>query len=139
MKSFNRISFGLWTAEGGRQPGNRDLALLLVVPSSEMRYKTGEHCIGDMTRVSLARRKLMGARPTVRIFPLRTGKPAMFFWPRRRHRGCDVLAIVGGMCLLLAGAGCEEKEAAPPPTPPRSKLVTWYSATFLSTRNGWRS
>ena len=64
----------------------------------------------------------MGARPTVRSFPLRTGKPGMFFWPGRRNRGFDVVATVLGMCVLLAGAGCEEKEAAPPSTPPEVEV-----------------
>ena len=129
----------LCKAEGGRQSDNRDLAILLVVPSSEMRYKAGERFIGDMARVYLARRKPMGARPTVRSFPLRTGKPGMFFWLGRRNRGFDVVAIVVGMCVLLAGAGCEEKEAAPHRRRQRSRLVTWYSGTFLFTRNGWHS
>ncbi len=64
----------------------------------------------------------MGARPTVRSFPLRTGRPGMFFWPGRRNRAFDVVAIVLGMCILLAGAGCEEKEAAPPSTPPEVEV-----------------
>jgi hypothetical protein len=43
-------------AEGTRQCSSPDLALLLVVPSREMRYKTGEHCIGDLTRAYQAGR-----------------------------------------------------------------------------------
>jgi membrane fusion protein (multidrug efflux system) len=46
----------------------------------------------------------------------------MFFWPGRRNRAFDVVAIVLGMCILLAGAGCEEKEAAPPSTPPEVEV-----------------
>jgi membrane fusion protein, multidrug efflux system len=65
----------------------------------------------------------MGARPTVRSFPQRTRKPAIFFGPGGRHRGFDVVAIVVGMCLLLAGTGCEEKEAAPPPMPPEVEVT----------------
>jgi membrane fusion protein (multidrug efflux system) len=65
----------------------------------------------------------MGTRPVVRSFPLRTGKLGMFFWPGRRNSGFDIVAIVVGMCLLLSGAGCEEKEAAPPPTPPEVEVI----------------
>jgi len=65
----------------------------------------------------------MGARPIVRSFPVRTGRLGMFFWPGQRNRSFDVVAIVVGMCLLLAGAGCEEKEAAPPPSPPEVEVT----------------
>jgi membrane fusion protein (multidrug efflux system) len=42
----------------------------------------------------------------------------MFSWTGQRNRSFDFVAIVAGMCLLLAGTGCEKKEAAPPPSPP---------------------
>jgi membrane fusion protein, multidrug efflux system len=65
----------------------------------------------------------MGARPMVRSFPLHTGKLEMFFWPGRRSRGFDIVSIVVGMCLLMAGVGCEEKkEAGPPPKPPEVEV-----------------
>jgi membrane fusion protein (multidrug efflux system) len=60
----------------------------------------------------------MRARPVIRSFPLRTGKLRIFSWPGQRNRSFDFVTIVAGMCLLLAGTGCEEKEAAPPPSPP---------------------
>jgi membrane fusion protein (multidrug efflux system) len=65
----------------------------------------------------------MGARPIVRCFPLRTGKPGMFSLPGPRNSGFDVVAIVVGMCLLLSGTGCEEKEKAPPPSPPEVEVT----------------
>jgi membrane fusion protein (multidrug efflux system) len=65
----------------------------------------------------------MGARPVVRRFPLRTGKLGMFFWPGQRNCSLDVAAIAVGMCLLLSGAGCEEKETAPPPSPPEVEVT----------------
>ncbi len=65
----------------------------------------------------------MGARPRVRSFPLRTGKPGMFFQPGPQNGGFDVVAIVVGMFLLLASTGCEEKEKAPPPSPPEVEVT----------------
>jgi membrane fusion protein, multidrug efflux system len=65
----------------------------------------------------------MGARPIIRSFPLRTGKRGMLFWPGQRNRSFDVVAIVMGVCLLLSGTGCEEKEAAPPPSPPEVEVT----------------
>jgi len=65
----------------------------------------------------------MGARPTVRRFPLRRGKFGMFLWPGRRNRSFNVAAIAVGMCLLLADTGCEKKEATPPPTPPEVEVT----------------
>jgi len=38
----------------------------------------------------------MGARSTVRSFSLTNGEPGMFFWPGRRNRAFDVVAIVLG-------------------------------------------
>jgi membrane fusion protein (multidrug efflux system) len=65
----------------------------------------------------------MRARPTVRSFLLRMGKPGMFFWPGQQSWSFDVVAIAVGMCLLLTVAGCEEKEAAPPPSPPEVEVT----------------
>jgi membrane fusion protein (multidrug efflux system) len=65
----------------------------------------------------------MGARPTVRRFPLRRGKFGMFLWPGRRNRSFNVAAIAVGMCLLLADTGCEKKEATPPPPPPEVEVT----------------
>lgn len=65
----------------------------------------------------------MGARATVRSFRLRAGKPGMFFWPGRRNRGLDVVAVVLGTCVLMFGIGCEEKEAAPRPSPPEVEVT----------------
>jgi membrane fusion protein (multidrug efflux system) len=65
----------------------------------------------------------MGTRPTVRSFPRRTGKLGMFFWPDQQSRGFDVLAIAVGMCLLLSGTGCDEKEAAPTLMPPEVEVT----------------
>jgi len=65
----------------------------------------------------------MGARPAVPSFPLRTGKLGRFFWLGRRDRSVDVVAVAVGICLLLFGTGCEEKEAAPPPMPPEVEVT----------------
>jgi hypothetical protein len=65
----------------------------------------------------------MGARPTVRSFPLGRGKCGMFFWPGQRNRSFDLVPIVVGMCLLLSGVGCEEKVATLPPTPPEVEVT----------------
>jgi membrane fusion protein, multidrug efflux system len=65
----------------------------------------------------------MGARRMVRSFPLFTGKLEMFFRSGRRSRSFDIVSIVAGMCLLMAGVGCEEKkEAGPPPKPPEVEV-----------------
>jgi hypothetical protein len=47
----------------------------------------------------------------------------MFPWPGQRNRSFDVVTIVASMCLLLAGTGCEEKEAAAPPSPPEVEVT----------------
>jgi membrane fusion protein, multidrug efflux system len=65
----------------------------------------------------------MGTRPVIQSFPLRKGKVGVFFWPVQRNRSFDVAAIVVGMFLLLSGTGCEEKVAAPPPTPPEVEVT----------------
>jgi membrane fusion protein (multidrug efflux system) len=65
----------------------------------------------------------MGARATVRSFRRRASKPGMFFWPGRRNRGLDVVAIILGTCVLMFSSGCEEKEAAPPPPPPEVEVT----------------
>ena len=65
----------------------------------------------------------MGVRSVVRGVPLRTGKLGRFFWPGEGSHSFDLVAIAVGMCLLLAGAGCEEKEAAPPPSPPEVEVT----------------
>ena len=41
-------------------------------------------------------------------------------------RGCDSTLLTTGLavCLLLAGLGCEKKEAAPPPMPPEVEVTT---------------
>jgi membrane fusion protein (multidrug efflux system) len=64
----------------------------------------------------------MGTRPVIRGFPVRTGEFVMSFWPGQRNRSFDLVAIAVGLCLLLSGTGCEEKEAAPPPTPPEVEV-----------------
>jgi membrane fusion protein (multidrug efflux system) len=65
----------------------------------------------------------MGTQPVVRSFPLRMGKPGKSFWPGQRNRSFDVATIVVGMFLLLSGTACEEKEAAPPPSPPEVEVT----------------
>jgi membrane fusion protein (multidrug efflux system) len=54
-----------------------------------------------------------------------------YIWRGENQWECDlqfgaspyVVTIVVGMCVRLAGAGCEEKEAAPPPTPPEVEVI----------------
>jgi len=65
----------------------------------------------------------MGTQPVIRSFPLRMGKPGKFFWPGQRNRSFDVATILVGTFLLLSGTGCEEKEAAPPPSPPEVEVT----------------
>jgi membrane fusion protein (multidrug efflux system) len=65
----------------------------------------------------------MGAQPVIWSCPFRMRKVGMSFSPRPRNRGFDVVPIALAMCLLLAGTGCEEKVAAPPPSPPEVEVT----------------
>jgi len=80
----------------------------------------------------------MVARPRVRSFPQRTRKPANICWTASAHRGFDVVAIVVGMCLLLAGTDARRRKPRPRRCPPRSRLLTWCSenASYLSGMGG---
>ena len=60
----------------------------------------------------------MQARPAIRSFSLRTGKPGLIFWLRHQDRSLDVARMVCGIFLLLITSGCEKKEVASQPTPP---------------------
>ena len=65
----------------------------------------------------------MLARPAILSPFLRTRKPKKYLPPNRSGCHFDFATIVAGMFLLLVGIGCEEKEKAPPPSPPEVEVT----------------
>jgi len=66
----------------------------------------------------------MGTPLVIPSCPFRTGDLGMFFWSGRRSRSFDIVAIATVICLLLPTVGCEEKKAAPPPSPPEVEVTS---------------
>ena len=66
----------------------------------------------------------MGTPLVILSCPFRTGNLGMFSWSDQRSRRFDVVALGMAMCLLLPSVGCEEKKAAPPPSPPEVEVTS---------------
>ncbi len=64
----------------------------------------------------------MRARPVIQGLSLQVGERGPFLLRVQRDRRFDIATMLVSMLLLLAGTGCEEKEAAPPPTPPEVEV-----------------
>jgi membrane fusion protein (multidrug efflux system) len=65
----------------------------------------------------------MRARSGVQGSSLQPGKLEKYLWPVRSVCCFDFVAIVVAMFLLLASTGCEDKEKAPPPSPPEVEVT----------------
>ena len=74
--------------------------------------------------------------PAVLAKLLRTCALRVPFHRRRLLHKLKAAGVITGAFVLLAVAGCDKKDAAPPPMPPEVEVT---SVTFRSTRSGSRS
>jgi membrane fusion protein, multidrug efflux system len=65
----------------------------------------------------------MRARPVIQGLSLQVGERGMFSGRVQWDRRFDIATMIVSMFLLLVGIGCEEKEKAPPPTPPEVEVT----------------
>jgi membrane fusion protein (multidrug efflux system) len=64
----------------------------------------------------------MRARPVIQGLSLQVKERRLFLLRGQRNRRFDIATMLLSMLFLLTGTGCEEKEAAPSPTPPEVEV-----------------
>ena len=86
--------------------------------------KSGIKCfLPRKLRVAIEVKATMKVQPPISGASLRAGRLKRYLGPFRSGGRFDSATIAAGMFLILAGIGCEEKEKAPPPSPPEVEVT----------------